>query len=309
MLLERIVGRDVAKVISSPHFNNVHYLRQMLYCVFQALHKAQRKLAFHHADLRLPNIMELFPSAKKDCQPDVAPPAAGSIQAALLYDSQHVSGFLSHVSDLQPDSAASGHDTTRSQPSHRLIASTSFAVAHAASALDSTSASSSASVPIPRSASESVSSILAGPSPYMRDLAGLKTSALRAAHFKIIDFGLADFRETFGAGYVTAKRDSLIHSRPHRQPSLQSSIAKQEGAAFGSQQQQQEQSNLLSNSKIEWHTGSTPRKLARKRSSRIPAVLLPEVTLVLYHILLSSSSAFDLRCSLWLPCVMPRMMH
>ena len=30
----------------------------------------------------------------------------------------------------------------------------------------------------------------------------------------MIDFGLADFREVFGAGYVTGKR-TLIHNEPH----------------------------------------------------------------------------------------------
>ena len=32
---------------------------------------------------------------------------------------------------------------------------------------------------------------------------------------QIIDFGLADFREVFGAGYVTAKKNKLIHNEPH----------------------------------------------------------------------------------------------
>ena len=66
MILERIVGRDVSKPISSKAFHDVHYLRQMLFCVFSSLHQAQRKLAFHHADLRLPNIMEVIPEAQHD---------------------------------------------------------------------------------------------------------------------------------------------------------------------------------------------------------------------------------------------------
>ncbi|KAL0026874.1 hypothetical protein WJX77_008256 [Trebouxia sp. C0004] len=96
------------------------------------------------------------------------------------------------------------------------------------------------------------------------------------AHFKIIDFGLADFRETFGAGYVTAKQDSLIHGQPHRQPSLQSLLAQQAADDVDGQHQRSQQSGLMSNSKIGWHTGSTPRKLNRKRSARIPAVMLPQ---------------------------------
>ncbi|KAA6416582.1 MAG: hypothetical protein FRX49_13443 [Trebouxia sp. A1-2] len=179
MVLERIIGRDVARPVSDVDFNNVHYLRQMLYCVFKALHKAQRKLAFHHADLRLPNIMELFPSANNDNQPTVSTPRSGTIQSASLYDSQHVSGVLDHL-------AASALNDIRTRPSTHAPADVSTAASVAAFQQQS-------------------SRILARPSPYMRDLAGLETSELRAAHFKIIDFGLADFRETFGAGYIDGR--------------------------------------------------------------------------------------------------------
>ncbi len=252
MVLERIIGRDVARPVSDVDFNNVHYLRQMLYCVFKALHKAQRKLAFHHADLRLPNIMELFPSANNDNQPTVSTPRSGTIQSASLYDSQHVSGVLDYL-------AASALNEIRTQPSTHAPVDVITAASVAAS-------------------QQLSSRILARPSPYMRDLAGFETSELRAAHFKIIDFGLADFRETFGAGYVSAKQDSLIHSQPHRQPSLQSLLAQKAAGDADGQEQQPQQSRLMSNSKIEWHTGSTPRKLNRKRSARIPAVMLPEVS-------------------------------
>ena len=37
---------------------------------------------------------------------------------------------------------------------------------------------------------------------------------------QMIDFGLADFREVFGAGYVTGKR-TLIHNEPHHMEPLQ----------------------------------------------------------------------------------------
>lgn len=276
MILERIIGRDVAKPISSVDFNNVHYLRQMLFCVFKALHKAQRKLAFHHADLRLPNIMELFPSAQHDNQPSVSTPRSGTIQSASLYDSQHVSGVLDHMSAF-----ALNEIRTQLSP-------------------DSTGISTAASV---AASQQETSRILAGASPYMRDLAGLETSELRAAHFKIIDFGLADFRETFGAGYVTGKQNSLIHSQPHRQPSLQSLLAHQATVAADGQQHQQ--TGLTSDSKIEWHTGSTPRKLKRKKSAHIPAVMLPQVSyaphftcLVVFHsVSLCTGAACHSACS------------
>lgn len=65
MILERIVGRDITKPIGETQFHDVHYLRKMLFCTFKSLHQAQRKLAFHHADLRLANIMELMPEAER----------------------------------------------------------------------------------------------------------------------------------------------------------------------------------------------------------------------------------------------------
>ena len=44
---------------------------------------------------------------------------------------------------------------------------------------------------------------------------------------QMIDFGLADFREVFGAGYVMGKR-TLIHNEPHHaQPPQQSSSMNQ----------------------------------------------------------------------------------
>ncbi len=42
----------------------------------------------------------------------------------------------------------------------------------------------------------------------------------------MIDFGLADFRETFGAGCVAGKRGKLIHNEPHRAQPLYSLNAK-----------------------------------------------------------------------------------
>lgn len=103
MFLERIVGRDVTKPVSAKGFHDVHYLRQMLYCVFKSLHQAQRKLAFHHADLRLANIMELMPDMQKGSTPSTpsgtGTPRSGRMQDASHHDSQHVLGVL-HPDDL-----------------------------------------------------------------------------------------------------------------------------------------------------------------------------------------------------------------
>ncbi len=103
MFLERIVGRDVTNPVSAKGFHDVHYLRQMLYCVFKSLHQAQRKLAFHHADLRLANIMELMPQSHIGSTPSTptgrGTPKSGRMQDASHHDSQHVSGIL-HPDDL-----------------------------------------------------------------------------------------------------------------------------------------------------------------------------------------------------------------
>lgn len=53
----------------------------------------------------------------------------------------------------------------------------------------------------------------------------------------MIDFGLADFREVFGAGYVTGKR-TLIHNEPHHVQPQQHTDSK--GAANGQAEQQGE---------------------------------------------------------------------
>ena len=75
----------------------------MLYCVFKSLHQAQRKLAFHHADLRLANIMELMPESHTGSTPSTptgtGTPRSGRMQDASHHDSQHVSGVL-HPDDL-----------------------------------------------------------------------------------------------------------------------------------------------------------------------------------------------------------------
>lgn len=116
MFLERIVGRDITKPISALGFHDVHYLRQMLYCVFKSLHQAQRKLAFHHADLRLANIMELMPDDHKggslaSSTATVAPSRSGRLQDASHHDSQHHLGV--HPDDL---AAVNLRETATQQP-------------------------------------------------------------------------------------------------------------------------------------------------------------------------------------------------
>ncbi|EFN56120.1 expressed protein [Chlorella variabilis] len=61
MIMEKLNGWEVYKRIDVPEFHNIHYVREMLFQVFSALDRAQRKLGFHHADLGMRNVMEHYP--------------------------------------------------------------------------------------------------------------------------------------------------------------------------------------------------------------------------------------------------------
>ena len=61
MMMEKINGWSVYDRLSDPAFHNIHYVREMLFQVFSALDRAQRKLGFNHADLGLRNVMEHYP--------------------------------------------------------------------------------------------------------------------------------------------------------------------------------------------------------------------------------------------------------
>ena len=63
MILERLDGKDTAKLIEKPSFHDIHYVREMLFSVFCALDVSQKQLGFHHSDLRLANIMDIGPEA------------------------------------------------------------------------------------------------------------------------------------------------------------------------------------------------------------------------------------------------------
>ena len=82
----------------------------------------------------------------------------------------------------------------------------------------------------------------------------------------MIDFGLADFRETFGAGYVAGKRGKLIHNEPHRAQPLYSLNAQgskeQLGGRYSSEAQLQRKASTRSKFKF-FH---------------MPAGLLPEAS-------------------------------
>lgn len=61
MMMEKINGWSVNKRLADPTFHNIHYVREMLFQVFSALDRAQRRLGFNHADLGLRNVMEHYP--------------------------------------------------------------------------------------------------------------------------------------------------------------------------------------------------------------------------------------------------------
>lgn len=270
------MGHDVTKPVSKPAFCDVHYLRQMLFCVFTALHRAQRKLAFHHADLRLANIMEALPTAFSDKPPDSSlTPRIGTIQAAAMFDSQHVSGVLQHL--------PSSLDTPRSTDNSPQFSHSISSAEHSNPPVQTPQHGSSQQL---RDAADPWDAAHSSQAAH-----AARVSQASAARFKMIDFGLADFRETYGAGYVTAKHDTLIHREPHRQPSLQSLVS---GAAQSKanlshpEELDGRQSDGLSHeepqascsnqkSRIEWINDDQPGRRASRKFFPVPAALLPEV--------------------------------
>ena len=68
MVLERLDGKDTAKLMNKDTFHDIHYIREMLFSVFCALDVSQKQLGFHHSDLRLPNIMDIGPEPEGEGQ-------------------------------------------------------------------------------------------------------------------------------------------------------------------------------------------------------------------------------------------------
>lgn len=82
MVLERLNGKDTAKLLEKDTFHDIHYIREMLFSVFCALDVSQKQLGFHHSDLRLPNIM--------DIGPDPADPGTAKGQQPLSFPNKSV---------------------------------------------------------------------------------------------------------------------------------------------------------------------------------------------------------------------------
>lgn len=66
MIMGELHGWEVYKRMETPEFHNIHYVREMLFQVFSALDRAQRKLGFVHADLGMRNVMEHYPRLWED---------------------------------------------------------------------------------------------------------------------------------------------------------------------------------------------------------------------------------------------------
>ncbi|KAL3148346.1 hypothetical protein ABBQ38_013803 [Trebouxia sp. C0009 RCD-2024] len=173
-VLERIHGRNSDRRIGQPCFHDITYVRQLLFSTFKSLHMAQRQLAFHHADLRLANIMEVDPSTTP------LPSAAGSRRTS---------------SNSTPVPTAPHH--TKS---------------------DSAEDTATPSMPHPSSGAQAQSDPTSIPHPHqppqLPNHWSLANEAQIIHRFKIIDYGLADFKELFGAGYV---RSDTGHQHKHKQ--------------------------------------------------------------------------------------------
>ena len=159
-ILERIHGHNSDKRIGKPTFHDITYVRQLLFSTFKALHAAQRQLAFHHADLRLANIMEVSPSVS------AAPVNSRRMTNPMSSNNIGVqAGTFHHAkSDSAQDTAMPSTADLTSNPS--AIPSVSHQQPHSPNQWEQT----------------------------QHDQI--------MHHFKIIDYGLADFKELFGAGYV-----------------------------------------------------------------------------------------------------------
>lgn len=88
MILERLDGKDTAKLIERASFHDIHYIREMLFSVFCALDVSQKQLGFHHSDLRLANIMDIGP----ECPQSSAGPSKARGQQPLTFPSSTVPG-------------------------------------------------------------------------------------------------------------------------------------------------------------------------------------------------------------------------
>ena len=108
---------------------------------------------------------------------------------------------------------------------------------------------------------------------------------------QMIDFGLADFREVFGAGYVTGKKRSLIHNEPHHVQPLRHQNSKggtsdgQPGEAHDNpsdpaEQQHHQRVPIRGNKGIAKRSDAVPKGMRVSKFFPTPAGLIPQVSLL-----------------------------
>lgn len=60
MILENIHGKQPSKRLKDSSFNDIHYVEELLFCVFNALDIGQKSLGFHHSGKCLKVVLESF---------------------------------------------------------------------------------------------------------------------------------------------------------------------------------------------------------------------------------------------------------
>ena len=101
---------------------------------------------------------------------------------------------------------------------------------------------------------------------------------------QMIDFGLADFREVFGAGYVTGKHRSLIHNEPHHVQPLRQQNSKGSSNEQDTGKEEPEHRHLASlrgNKGISKRSDAVPKGLRVSKFFPTPAGLIPQVSFCL----------------------------
>ncbi|KAK9822580.1 hypothetical protein WJX74_006685 [Apatococcus lobatus] len=101
MVLQRLHGRNVDKVVHPATFIDIDYIHDMLLSVFVALDKAQGALGFHHQDFRLENIMEMLPEGSTPTSPQGSRPSRGNSSRSAHSDSGALSEDSS-VDEIDP---------------------------------------------------------------------------------------------------------------------------------------------------------------------------------------------------------------
>jgi hypothetical protein len=251
MVLEYLNGKDCAKVITRPGFHDIHYIREMLFSIFCALDVAQKTLGFHHADLRLVNVMDIGPEPGAPFMPaDAAAGAAGRM-----------------ASDASPDAPKTQKDVQaqgqrQQQPAHNVMATgngptqvAGGSMGLTSTAIDASAANGPATTQYAigttvgtnggRWPQPAVSAFAGHGSPSLEEpysshasqtggasraasipARGTGAPALRQPHrYKVIDYGLADFEARYAAGMVGAEASQGTDRAP-KEASFRSRRAK-----------------------------------------------------------------------------------